>query len=75
MEDSRKYKEMVAWLEGKVKDRQGCVPFLTYTVQCYFTIKVKFSSRVSSCLNKVSAHSTSVQLNAVDNVDPDKSAS
>jgi hypothetical protein len=23
-EDSRKYKEMVAWLEGKVKDRQDC---------------------------------------------------
>jgi hypothetical protein len=22
VEDSRKYKEMMAWLEGKVKDRQ-----------------------------------------------------
>jgi hypothetical protein len=40
VEDSRKYKEMVAWLEGKVKDRQGCVPFLIYKMLFYERIEV-----------------------------------
>jgi hypothetical protein len=40
VEDSRKYKEMVAWLEGKVKDRQGCMPFLTYIMILYDRIEV-----------------------------------